>query len=148
MSEKIKDFTTALIRANEAAWNEGDLDALDQVYDPGLVRHEPPFPDTPDLAAHKEWIAASRASYPDATLEFNEMIKEGNATAARWTFRGTHTGEHPALPIPPTGQKVKMTGGSMTRIEGDLIVEEWIFGDYMGLFQQLGVVPSFEPEAE
>lgn len=148
MSEKLEEFATAVIRANEAAWNEGDVDALDKVYDAGFIRHEPPFPDKPNLATYKEWIAASRVSYPDATLEFEQMIKEGNATAARWIFRGTHTGEHPALPIPPTGQKVEMKGGSMTRIENNLIVEEWIYGDYMGLFQQLGVVPSFEPEAE
>jgi len=146
MSKKLEDFKAAVILAVEAAWNEGDLDALDQVYDPGLVRHEPPFPDKPDLAAYKEWIAATRVSYPDSKLVIEELIKVGNTTASRWTWRGTHTAENPATRIPPTGKQVELVGSNIGHLEGDLTIEEWSYGDYMGLFQQLGVIPALEPE--
>jgi len=148
MSKNPENYKATVIHAVEAAWNEGDLDALDQVYDAGLVHHEPPFPDQINLATYKEWIATTRVSYPDSKLVIEEMIKVGNTAATRWTWRGTHTVENPATRIPPTGKQVELMGCSIGHLEGDLTVEEWTHGDYLGMFQQLGVIPALEPEAE
>jgi len=139
-------FAMNVIEAIEIAWNEGSFEALDAIYDKFMVRHESPFPDKPNLEAYKEWIFATRESYPDATIKIDEVIREGNTTATRWTFKGTHTGQHPALPIPPTGKFVEFQGSGVAHWEDDRIVEEWIFGDYMSLFQQIGVIPTMELE--
>jgi steroid delta-isomerase-like uncharacterized protein len=146
MSREFEEIKTKVIRANHAAWNEGELDALDEIYSPDLVRHEPPFPEKPDLATYKQWIADSRVSYPDAKLNIDEMIIVGDKVASKWTFTGTHSGSHTALPIPPSNKFVEMKGASFAHMKGDLMTEEWIYGDYMGLFQQIGVIPAFEAE--
>ena len=39
--------------AFEAAWNEGDVDALDAIAAPDLVVHDPPGPDLVGLDAYK-----------------------------------------------------------------------------------------------
>jgi hypothetical protein len=46
----------ALWRPTDEAWNKGNLDALDEVYSPNLVYHQPPFPDFVGLAAYKKYI--------------------------------------------------------------------------------------------
>jgi predicted ester cyclase len=75
------------------------------------------------------------------------MIITGDRTASKWTFRGTHSGTHTALPISPSNAKVEMKGSSFAHLEGGKVIEEWIYGNYMGLFQQIGVIPSLEAEA-
>ena len=69
------------------------------------------------------------------------MIHEGDTTAYRWTWRAKHTGESPTLPIPPTGKEAVLVGCTVVGWDGGKIVEEWEYGDYLGILQQLGVVP-------
>jgi predicted ester cyclase len=145
MSEGIR---TAVRHAWEEAWNKGNLDALDEVCDADMVRHEPPFPDIVGTEALKQYIAAGRSAYSDIKFTFDEIIVKGHRTATRWTWRGKHTGQHPALPIPPTGKQVMLTGSSIDHLAGGKSVEQWIYGDYLGLFQQLGVVPPLTEGGE
>jgi len=43
--------------------------------------------------------------------------------------------------IPPTGKQVTMTGITILRFAGGKCVERWSEADFLGLLQQLGVVP-------
>lgn len=139
MSEELK---TKIKRAWEEAFNQGKLDGLDEFLAPNYVRHTPPFPDIVGPKAYKESIADTRRSYPDCQLTIDKIIMEGDWTATLWTFEGTQTGASPKTGAPPTGKYVKFIGGSLSRDEGGKTVEEWEFGDYLGLFQQLGFVPK------
>ena len=58
---------------------------------------------------------------------------------ARWTARGTHTGD--LWGIAGTGKDITVTGTSVDRISGGRIIESWSNWDTLGLMQQLGVVP-------
>jgi len=44
--------------------------------------------------------------------------------------------------IGPTGKTVKWTGITILRFEQGRCVERWNEGDYLGLTQQLGAIPS------
>ena len=127
-------------RAFEEAWNQGKVDSLDEVVAPNYVHHRPPFADFEDLEAYKNHIKDCRVSYPDVKLTLDELIVEGDWSAALWTWGGTQSGVSPTSGAPPTNKYVEYRGCSMTRWEGGKQVEEWELGDYLGLFEQLGVV--------
>lgn len=136
--EAIKAQTTAIY---ERAWNEGRIDDLDAICAPNYLRHEPPQPGLVGLAALKQHILAMRTAFPDLTLHLYETINEGTTFAGRWIFQGTHTGPMPGLDRPPTGKRVEITGLFFVHTSNDKAVEEWIYGDTMGMFQQLGLLP-------
>jgi len=127
-------------RAFEEAWNQGKLDGLDEVVAPNYVHHRPPFADFEDLEAYKNHIKDCRVSYPDVKLTLDELIVAGDWSACLWTWGGTQRGVSPASGAPPTNKYVEFRGCSMTRWEAGKEVEEWALGDYLGLFEQLGVV--------
>jgi predicted ester cyclase len=139
MSEELK---VNLKRAWEAAYNQGNLDALDDVISPNYVRHQPPFPDIVGLGAMKTLIADARTAYPDCQLTVTKIIVEGDWLASQWIFEGTQTGVSPATGALPTGKYAKLDGCSMVRVEGGKSVEEWGLGNWLGFLQQLGVVPK------
>ena len=127
-------------RVIEGAWNQGKLDGLDEIFAPNYVHHRPPFADFEDLEAYKNHITDSRTSYPDVKLTIDEMIVEGDRYATLWTWGGTQSGVSPASGAPPTNKYVEFRGCSMVRWEGGKEVEEWALNNYLGLFEQLGVI--------
>ncbi len=136
-----EELKATIRRVNDEAWNKGNLDALDELCDADFVRHKPPFPDIEGLEAGKQFVADCRISYPDLQLTLDEIIVEGDASAIRWTYRGTQTGQSPTTGAPPTGKQVAFTGCNILHWVEGKIVEEWENGDYLSLLQQLGVVP-------
>ena len=127
--------------AGEAAWLEGNLDALAEVYAADYVWHRPPFPDATGLDAVKASMAGMRTAYSDIQISYTEMVREGNTIAYRYTWQAKHTGQSPTLPIPPTGKEVTLQGCVVVHIADGKIVEEFEYSDYLGFLQQLGVVP-------
>ncbi len=123
------------------AYNDGDLDAIDDTCTADYVVHQPPIPDTVGIQAHRESAAALRQAFPDMRLVIDEQIVEGDRTVVRWTMTGTHSGLSPAIPVPPTGKQVRITGCAIDRIADGKVAETWNHVDYLGMLQQLGVVP-------
>ena len=136
-----EEFKTTIIQANEAIWNEGKIELLDDYYAQDYVRHQPPFPDVEGLDALKAFVTDVRNAYPDFHITFHEIIAEGDTLAARWTWTGTHTGQGKLLPVPPTGKKVSLTGTTIAHNVAGKTVEEWENQDWLGFMQQLGLVP-------
>jgi predicted ester cyclase len=46
--------------------------------------------------------------------------------------------------IPPSGNRVEVTGISIDRLEGGKFVETWSNYDALGMMQQIGAMPSAE----
>ncbi len=44
----------------------------------------------------------------------------------------------------PTGNRVEITGITISRIEGGKIAEDWINYDALGMMQQVGAIPAPE----
>ena len=77
---------------------------------------------------------------PDLHITVEDQVAEGDKVVTRYTTRGTHQG--PFMGIPPTGKHVTVTGIVITRFANCKEVEEWANADWLGLLQQLGVVPT------
>jgi predicted ester cyclase len=70
------------------------------------------------------------------------MIAEDDKVVIRYSAYsacGTNTGELAGMP--PSGERVAVTGFDMFRIANDRIVERWHCDDYFSLLQQLGMLP-------
>ena len=83
-----------------------------------------------------------RGALPDLLMTVEDLIAEGDKVVTRWTARGTHQGE--LMGIPPSGNRVEVTGISVDRIEGGKFVEGWANYDALGMMQQIGAVPTAE----
>ena len=81
------------------------------------------------------------ASFPDMHVTTEDLIAEGDKVVERWTNSGSYTGA-PFFGAPPNGNKFSVGGISIYRIENGRIVEHWGEMDFLGLLQQLGMIPA------
>ncbi len=126
-------------RVIEEVFNEGRLEAADELFDAGVVAHDPAQPaPTAGVQGVKDVVAAYRAAFPDLRVIVDEQVAESATVATRWTARGTHTGDF--MGIPPTGREATVTGMTIDHIASGKIVESWSNWDALGLLKQLGVV--------
>lgn len=127
-------------RFSDSVWNQGNLDAIDEVYGPDLAWHSAP----PGLPATRDglrmMIMGFRAAFSDTVSTVDQLVGEGDSVAWRWTFQGTHTGE--LMGIPGTGKRVTFAGVSIDRFADGRSVERRDYADMLGLLQQLGAVPA------
>ena len=67
--ESTQQPETAVLKAKirrviEDAWNNGNVDVLDELYDTNFVRHRPPFGDYTVHNAHKERVKLNLSASP------------------------------------------------------------------------------------
>ena len=122
-----------------AAWNGGDLDALDPVVSADFVRRTPPTDsrDASSLEELKEVIQETREQYPDLEITMDDIVFHENRYFGTWTATGTNTGTGD---FPPTGKAVKVTGVTHGWFAGGRAVEEHVYFDVLDLLAQLGVM--------
>jgi predicted ester cyclase len=137
-AEELKTTVRHLV---ERAYNQGELQALGQLYSDDLVYRRPPLADIEGLTHLRQYLLDVRSAFSDIQFAITRIILEGDIHAGLWTFRATHTGRSPAMPIPPRSRQVRITGSTMGVWAGGEIVEEWNYVDWLGLFRQLGVMP-------
>jgi len=148
--QKRKDYKTTInpiLDRYVEVWNSGNLEQLDAVTSPEFVlRMTPDF--TPEIGREplEEEIINMRKAFPDFNLDITEKLFVGDsAVVIKWTLTGTNTGESS---MPPTGNKVNISGFSVIFFADTLITGEWIaFSDLLWV-RQLGfsIVPPKFPE--
>jgi len=82
-----------------------------------------------------EYVDFIEHTFPDFTIEIEEIISEEDKAFARLTYRGTQRGE--IFGIAPTGKPIQYVGAAVFRFRGDKIMEVWVLGDIHGLISQL-----------
>jgi steroid delta-isomerase-like uncharacterized protein len=138
MSEENKAVVRRFI---EEVWNNGNLDAIDELVADNHVDHDPAREGTPGgRQGMRGFVEMYRSAYPDTHLAIGEMVAEGDLVAMSWTATGTHQGE--LMGIAPTGRSVKVTGIGIDRVSGGQIVESWANYDALGMLAQLGAIPA------
>jgi len=138
MSEENKAVARRFI---EEVWNNGNLDAIDELIAENHVDHDPAQAGSPGGSQGvRAFVEMYRTAYPDTRLAIGEMTAEGDLVAMTWTATGTHQGE--LMGIAPTGRSVTVTGMGVDRISGGQIVESWANYDALGMLAQLGAIPA------
>lgn len=86
-------------------------------------------------ADFRQRLETVRVIMPDATLQVDEVIRQGDFVATTWTIEGTHTGK--TLGISPTGKRVVLRGISVERLSEGKVIDHWEFPDLRGFAQQI-----------
>lgn len=137
MSEANKAVVQRLI---DEVLLKGNLDAVGEIIAPEYVVHDPSNPNRPGgIEGLKMFVGMFQAGLSDFEYVVEDMIGEHDLVSYRWTMRATHSG--PFMNIPPTGNRIVITGMDMFRVKQGKIVESWAFADALGMLQQLGVLP-------
>ena len=85
-------------------------------------------------------IAMMRSGFPDIQWTIEDMIKENEKVAVRFTMRGTHQGTF--FGVPATGKTIVVQAMNFYRLADDQIIEEFGQPDMLGLLTQIGAVPA------
>jgi predicted ester cyclase len=126
----------ALLRQLQHALNKGDLDAIDDIFTPGYIRHDPSgLLNEVGVERYKQTFGMIRRAFPDAHWTLEEVLEDGDRVIGRWTFHGTHTG--PFANLAPTGREVTYPIIAIYRIENGRIAEDWHVFHALGLWQTL-----------
>jgi predicted ester cyclase len=70
-----------------------------------------------------------RALFDPLKIEVLDQVAEGDRVASRWLLRGSNR-----------GREVRLTGITISRLDGGLIVEDWSSLDSIELLRQLGLI--------
>ncbi|MFE3902801.1 ester cyclase [Streptomyces sp. NPDC059153] len=92
------------------------------------------------ISSARQVIGMMRSGFPDVQWPLEEMIKEGDTVAARFTMRGTHDGEF--FGVPASGNKVSVQAMNFYYLADGRIVGERGQPDLLGVMQQIGAVPT------
>jgi predicted ester cyclase len=113
-------------RLIDEVMNAGNLDALDELYEPRLAR------------AARAWIAPFQASFPDMRMEIVDLIAEGDQVVGRFRCSGTHTGMWRGHQ--PTGRRFeRIDEVAIFRFRDGKIVQAWSLEDTLRRLEQLGL---------
>jgi steroid delta-isomerase-like uncharacterized protein len=124
-------------KAWDAAWDRGEVDALDDLLSPDYRRFGSDGT-AESLTEFKASIISTRSAFPDLVTTIDQVVVEGDRAAVRWHSTGSH--EHSFLGVPATNRQVRVSGATFARFEGDRIVEEFVTWDPRSLLTALGII--------
>jgi len=133
-AEENKDLAR---RSWEMLVNQQNPDAIDELYTPNFVWHEPDE-DIQGPEEARQFLGMYLSAFPDMRVSVEDEIAEGDKVVTQWTIRGTHRGE--LMGMAPTDEQVEIKGITIHRIEGGRIAEEWERYDNLSVMQQLGAI--------
>ena len=124
-----------------AAWEQGDLSAVDEVFTEDVVYHAPPFPDM-GRAELRDFTAGFRTGFSGIHVQLHEHGVDGTTSVHRWTTEAVFSGATPLLPgVEPTGNHTSAEGAHVLHWTGDRVSEAWHIGDWLGWLTKAGVLP-------
>jgi steroid delta-isomerase-like uncharacterized protein len=129
-----------IITRFELAFRAGDLAAIDEFGDPGLVDHNPAPDHEPTLAGFKEKVAYFKAIFPDLKEDLQDIIASGDTVATRWVITGSQQREF--MGIPASGQTIRVEGMNFYRLNDGRVTDVWTQFDGVAMLQQLGAIPA------
>jgi predicted ester cyclase len=115
----------ALVRRYFASvWNEGRVEALDELLDEEYVNHTPRTADQPtDRDGLKGLVRTLRGAFDDLEYEVIDVVAGADKVAVHTVMRGTHSGE--LFGLAPTGRRVAVRQMQIEHIRDGRICEHW-----------------------
>jgi serine phosphatase RsbU (regulator of sigma subunit) len=119
----------------EEAWNQSNLDVVDEVID-CYLSHQPDgsvLERGPEDV--KRFVGEFRSAFPDLRISPDDQIAEGDKVVSYGTIRGTHQGEFRGMA--PTGEEREIKGMAVFRFSSEgKVVESWDSYDQLSLMRQ------------
>jgi predicted ester cyclase len=125
-------------RVLEEMFENGNLDAADELVHPEFVNHEAPTGSPQGPEGLKETVAWLRGLWGPMRFDLENEMCEGDKVAARVLMHGRHVGEF--LGQPPTGKEFATKQIHIWRIEDGKLLEHWSARDDLGQALQLGLL--------
>ena len=127
-------------RVIEEAFNQGNLDVIDEVCAESYTDHDPMLGDQ-DREAAKQSIAAYREAFPDLHFEVEDAFAADDKVVIRWTANGTF--ENSLMGLEPNHEKGQPIHGiGIDRFEDGKVVESWAQWDTLQFMRDIGAIPS------
>lgn len=134
---------TLVRRFTEQVWNQRNLAVVDELVAEDGVLY--------DMTRGEEYVGPDNvknyarqylAAIPDAHVEIEELLVDGDVVVTRWTATGTHQGD--LMGIPATGNDIRVSGITIDSIDGGHIVETWTILGLFELLKQLDAAPDLD----
>jgi steroid delta-isomerase-like uncharacterized protein len=125
---------------------DGNLATLYELIAPDFVFTLPTHPEPyrgPD--GFKELVTMLHSCFPDFYIHPQDIVTFGDTVVTRWIGGGTHLGaaiHTVAGDIPASGRTFEIDGISWQRMANGQIVETHGNEDTVGMFSQLGILPT------
>jgi predicted ester cyclase len=117
-STSARDVPTRLF----AAFDAGDVAAVDLLVSPDAVDHNPPPGATSAIEGMKMMVVAMSEGFTNAHHEVVYQAETDDGwVVSQWVVTGTHTG--PWFGVPATGRDVSISGIDLARVVDGRIVE-------------------------
>ncbi|MEW5871017.1 MAG: ester cyclase [Chloroflexota bacterium] len=145
-ASKAEEHRVLFERWFEQLWNQKNYAITQELVDAEFTAHGAGGQDIkqgPDGVAGM--VRIWHAAFPDGHMTMDDIITEGDLSAIRMTFRGTHQGEF--YGIPASGKKVEVTSIGIDRVINGKITEGWGELNMLGMMQQMGAIPGPEQQA-
>jgi len=133
-----------VVKAMVAAINERNLDALDQLVAPDVVRHSGATPGVvvTNISEFRTFLENDFATIPDSVQDIDLIFGGGEYVALRARYTGTQEG--PMGPFPASNKKLEIPFNGILRLENNKIAEIWVEWDNLNALTQLGHFPPPE----
>ena len=118
------DARKLVLRFYDEVAGAGHVELLPELLADGFVLHGAPGGDVSGTEPVARNVRALRAAFEGLTFDIGDVVAEDDRVAARWTMRGTHTGDFHG--IAPTGKPIEQNGMVFYRVAGDRLAEQWI----------------------
>jgi steroid delta-isomerase-like uncharacterized protein len=129
------------LRWVQEVWNEGRLEAIDELHAPDYVRHH-----DSDGGEGPEHYRAHLTNVlrviPDNHCHVEQVIAEGELVMLRITQSGTHLGAYGD--VEPTGRRIRFQAVDILRVVDGKIAESWHAYDRLALLEQMGVMRGIQ----
>ena len=100
-------------------WNTGKPEAIDELLSPDFIRHEPEMGGgTTGREEYKKTVSRYRNSLSNFQTKATDTIEQGNKLAFRFKTMGKRN-----------NAPFVFEGVNILRIEGNIVVEDWIYFD-------------------
>jgi steroid delta-isomerase-like uncharacterized protein len=119
----------------EEVWNARNLAVIDELAAPECVGHHEGGETTRSPAEWRQMQQRFLDAIPDAHIDLEEVLGDGEQVVVRWRCRGTHTGR--GLDLDPSGRVIDVRGVTWLRYEDGRIVEGWDSWNLGGLLAHL-----------
>jgi predicted ester cyclase len=125
-------------RMFEEVINEGQLDRIDELFDPEFTSETPQG--TLDREGFREYVKAWRAGFSDIHCQVHDLVEEGDKVA--WSVRatGTHDGEF--MGIPATQHTVDFDSLNIGEFRDGKGYRHKVLMNDLKMMSQLGLSPG------